>query len=218
MMSDDEKLFALMAIAEEQQASAQRAIEGMAAEREKLAKQREAMAKLIRELAYTSERAAGAMEKAAGTALQDAADKSVVLVAQAVAEAFKRTFAPAVKNLSNIVDSAAGAERQIRSALAGFSWRSMLMVSSIVMGALLGVWFTGMVSISWQRYQIDRLSDQRRSLEDEVQALQAQSNDLAKRGGRIKLKSCGEHMRLCAEVELEMRYGERGEYFVLKGY
>lgn len=74
-------------------------------------------------------------------ALQGAADEAVTLVSHAVAEAIKRTLSPAVANLSAIVDSAAGAERQIRSALAGFSWRSMLMVSGIVMGVLLAIWF-----------------------------------------------------------------------------
>ncbi len=217
-MSDEEKLYALMAIAEEQQAAAQRAIEGLVAEREKFTQQRAAVAKLIRDLGQTSEKAAGAMETAAGAALQGAADKSVTLVSLAVAEAFKRTLSPAMANLSSIVDSAAGAERQIRSALAGFSWRSMLMVSAIVMGVLLAIWVAGMASISWQRHQIDNLGQERAALEVDVRTLREQANDLAKRGGRIKLVTCGDQKRLCAAVDLKVRYGERGEYFVLRGY
>ena len=217
-MSDEEKLYALMAIAEEQQAAAQRAIEGLVAEREKFSQQRAAFARLILDLAETSEKAAGAMQTAAGAALQGAADKSVTLVSHAVAEAFKRTLAPAVANLTAIVESAAVAERQIRSALAGFSWRSMLMLSAIVMGVLLAIWFAGMVSISWQSHQIDNLGQERAALEQEVRTLREQAEDMAKRGGRIKLVTCGDQKRLCAEVDLKVRYGERGEYFVLKGY
>lgn len=217
-MSDEEKLYALMAIAEEQQTAAQRAIEGLVAEREKLSQQRSAVAKLIRDLGQSSEMAGRAMEKAAGAALQGAADKSVTLVSHAVAEAFKRTLSPAVANLTTIVESAAEAERQIRSALAGFSWRSMMMVSAIVMGVLLAIWLAGMVSISWQRHQINNLSQERAALELEVRTLREQADDLAKRGGRAKLVTCGNRKRLCAEVDLKVRYGERGEYFVLKGY
>lgn len=217
-MSDEEKLYALMAIAEEQQAVAQRAIEGLVAERERFAQQRAALAKMIRELGQTAEKAAEAMQTAAGAALQGAADKSVTLVSLAVAEAFKRSLSPAVANLTTIVENAAGAERQIRSALAGFSWRSMMIVSAIVTGVLLAIWFAGMVSISWQRHQIDNLGQERAALEHEVRTLREQSSDIAKRGGRIKLVTCGDQQRLCAEVDLKARYGERGEYFVLKGY
>lgn len=217
-MSDEEKLFALMAIAEEHQAAAKSAIDGLVAEREKFAQQRAAIAKLIRDLGHASETAAGAMERAAGASLQSAADKSVALVSHAVAEAFKRTLSPAVANLSAIVDRAAGAERQIRAALAGFSWRSMLMVSGIVIGVLLMIWLVSMISISWQRYQIDSLSQERAALEADIRTLQTQSNDLAKRGGRIKLETCGNDRRLCVQVEQKLRFGERGEYYVVKGY
>ncbi len=217
-MNDDEKLYALMAIAEEHQAAAQRAIEGLVAEREKFTQQRAAVAKMIRDLSQTSEKAAAAMETAAGAALQGAADKSINLVAHAVAEAFKRTLSPAVANLTAIVDSAAGAEQQIRASLAGFSWRSMMMVSAIVMGVLLAIWFAAMVSISWQRHQIVNLAQEQAALEHEVKTLQNQANDLAKRGGRVKLVTCGDQKRLCAEVDLKVRSGVRGEYFVLKGY
>lgn len=217
-MSDEEKLYALMAIAEEQQAAAQRAIEGLVAERENFSQQRAAVAKMIRVLGQASESAAEAMQSAAGAALQGAADKSVTLVSHAVGEAFKRTLSPAVADLKTIVESAAGAERQIRSALAGFSRRSMLMVSTIVMGVLLAIWFVSMMSISWQRHQIDNLGQARAALEHEIRILREQSDDMAKRGGRIKLVTCGDRKRLCAEVDLKARYGERGEYFVLKGY
>jgi hypothetical protein len=217
-MSDEEKLFALMAIAEEHQAAAKRAIDGLIAEREKFAQQRAAITRLIRDLGYAAETAAGAMERAAGASLQNAADRSVALVSHAVAEAFKRTISPAVANLSVIVDRAAGAERQIRTALANFSWRSSLLVCGIVFGVLLAIWFVSMASITWQRYQIDSLGQERTALEAEIRTLQVQSNDLAKRGARIKLETCGTEQRLCVQVEQKLRFGERGEYFVLKGY
>ena len=215
-MSDEEKLYALMAIAEEQQAVAQRAIEGLVAGREKFSQQRAAFAKLIRDLAETSEKAAGAMQTAAGAALQGAADKSVTLVSHAVAEAFKRTLAPAVANLTAIVESAAGAERQIRSALAGFSWRSMMMVSAIVIGIFLAIWIVGMVSISWQRSQLDRLQEERTSLDNEIRAMEAQVQKLADQGGKVSLAVCGPERRLCAQVDTRVRYAN--DYIVFKGY
>ncbi len=79
-MSDEEKLFALMAIAEEHQAAAKRAIEGLVEQQAKFEQQRAAIAKLIRDLGRASETAAGAMERAAGASLKNAADQSVLLV------------------------------------------------------------------------------------------------------------------------------------------
>jgi hypothetical protein len=217
-MSDEEKLFALMAIAEEHQAAAKSAIDGLVLEREKFAQQRTAVAKLIRDLGHASETAAGAMEKAAGASLKDAADISVALVSHAVAEAFKRTLSPAVANLSAIVERAANAEGQIRASLAGFSWRSMLMLSGVVLGVFAAIWLVSMVSISWQRNQIESLVNERLVLEAEVGKLEAQAKDLAKRGGRIKLEVCGKERRLCTHVDKRWSYGENGEYFVLMGY
>jgi hypothetical protein len=75
-----------------------------------------------------------------------------------------------------------------------------------------------MISISWQRYQIYSLSQERTALEAEIRTLQAQSNDLAKRGGRVKLQTCGDQHRLCVQVDKRWGYGESADYFILRGY
>lgn len=75
-----------------------------------------------------------------------------------------------------------------------------------------------MASISWQRYQIDSLSHEKTALELEVRSLQTQAIELEKRGARINFRTCGDQKRVCVQVENKLRYGERGEYFVVKGY
>ena len=51
---------------------------------------------------------------------------------------------------------------------------------------MLAIWFVSLASITWQHYQIDSLIQERAALAKEVCVLQAQSNDLAKQGGRVK--------------------------------
>ena len=56
-------------------------------------------------------------------------------------------------------------------------------------------------------------------LRRERDALEAQVEQLARRGGRIDLRRCGAGGRLCVRVEpAAPRYGADGDYYVLKGY
>jgi hypothetical protein len=70
----------------------------------------------------------------------------------------------------------------------------------------------------WQRHEIERLTEERAALISEVGQLQAQASDWAKRAGRVKLERCGDPGRLCVRVNKDMGYGEKGDYFILRGY
>jgi hypothetical protein len=55
-----------------------------------------------------------------------------------------------------------------------------------------------------------------RSTQDELSANVAR---LRQQGGRVELRRCGAQARLCVRIERDAaRYGERGEYAVVKGY
>lgn len=190
---------------EEHQAAATKAIEGLQAEQEKFAQQRALITKRINELRNVSTVSTHVMEKAAGTALNYAAAKSINIVAQAVGEAFKVTMAPAASELGNIVKIAAKAELRLRDALACLSWRSVCVIATVVISALIAIWLANVVSKSWQRNQIERLLLERSALEVEVRKLEGQVADLAHRGGRVQLARCGPHSRLCVQVDFAAR-------------
>jgi hypothetical protein len=49
--------------------------------------------------------------------------------------------------------------------------------------------------------------------------LQANVQKLEQKGGRADWRHCGETARLCVRIDNSAPpYGEKGEYFVLKGY
>lgn len=76
-------------------------------------------------------------------------------------------------------------------------------VVAFVLGVLLIVW----------AYEVFAISN----LRTERQELQAVVDDLAKRGGKIKLSNCGNKARLCAKVDKSA--GDfKSDYLVLKGY
>jgi hypothetical protein len=217
-MNEEEKLFALMAIAEEQQAAAKNAIDGLIAQQKNFAEQRTEIATIISEMARAAALANGAIEQAAGAAIGSLATPSVQSAADPAAEAFKRAVERAMADLSGIVVNAVGLDRQRRASLVNLSWRWVVLAASVAGGVLIAIWFASLVSISWQRHQIEKLIAERGKLEEEIVQLQVQSNNLAKRGGRVRLEMCGTNRRLCVQVLRNEIYGEQGDYFVVKGY
>jgi hypothetical protein len=56
-------------------------------------------------------------------------------------------------------------------------------------------------------------------LEQQRARLQANLVQLTRQGGRVELRTCGSAQRLCVRVDrAAARYGENGEFLVLKGY
>jgi hypothetical protein len=168
-MDPQEQLFGLIEAAEAQQKAAAAAVAGLAQERRELAAATQAI-----------KNASAAVQKAAGDAAAGA-------VTESMGEAPK-VAARAVNQAVGALDEAAA---KVRAAGAAVSFK----IAAVA--ALVGV-LTLLVFIGIGRWWISSDLREIRALQAEKVELQATVDDLAKRGGRAKLTTCGG--RLCIEA------------------
>lgn len=217
-MDAEEKLFALMAIAEEHHATIKAAMDALAAERDKLDAMRVVMSKQLREVALTAENASGAVERAFRDAMTMALAQTVIARSSEVERAFKDAMKPTLQPLQEAVAKTVEAEGRLRKALVWFSWRWLVVIAAGSGGVLMTLWLGGLMATAWAQHDLDTLAVQRAALVAEVEVLQANAEVWRKKAGRAKLESCGERNRLCVRVDPRTAYGEQRDYFVLRGY
>ena len=170
-MDDQDKLSAMFAVMEEQQAAVQSAIAG-------LAQERKAMAAVIDAMKNTS----GTIQKATG----DAATRAVV-----------ESIGQAPKTATTALNQASGAlheaTEQVRSAGAWLTFKVAASVAGAGLVMVLAMYVLGCFMLpsdaDWQELA---------QLRVEKAELEANIADLNKRGAKIKLNTCGN--RLCIEA------------------
>lgn len=170
-MDDNDKLGAMFAVLEDQQAVVQSAIAG-------LAQERKAMEATINAMKNTS----GALQKATG----DAAARAVV---ESIGQAPKTAVA-ALDQAMAALDEAVG---QMHDAGAWLTYKAVAAVAGIGLLMVLAMYVLG-------RFMMPSEADREElvQLRAEKAELEANIADLTKRGARIKLNTCGN--RLCIEA------------------
>lgn len=195
-MNPEEMIAVLLATADEQQ----KTVEGLLA----LAKRQE-----------------GELEKA-GPALRAAVVEAVRLELRGVASTASDATAYAMKPSMERLDEASRAAKRAAADAAAVTFKlgaRWPLIAGASCAAMFLVTLAGMWGITaWQRGQIDDLREQRAALAGELVVMRAQADELAAKGGRIKLSHCGGKKRLCAQVDTSASFGDRGDYYVLKGY
>lgn len=220
-MDAQQQLFTLMALAEEQQKAVQAAIEVLAVERAALAKERAAVARAAASVAGVADEvrkaaadAVPALKKAAGEAVGASVKQSLAGAAEAAVQALDQAAKPVIGKLSGVVKAATEAEGSMRRAGAWFAWKWV----AVAGGGAVGVCLLAYASLAWQLHQTNSLHEEKAELQAEIVQLQANANELAKQGGRVKLERCGEAARLCVRVNKTLNYGKDSDYFVLRGH
>ncbi|MET3135410.1 hypothetical protein AAKU55_005720 [Oxalobacteraceae bacterium GrIS 1.11] len=169
-MNTNDQLSVLYAAALEQQGAAKAAIDAMVQERAKLAAAIEAI-----------ENASSSLQTATGSA-----------ASKAVTETLAKAPQTAVEALSTATEALDDAADKVRNAGAWISWKFALVFA-----------FAGIAAVA-TNYAIGRftLPDAATiaALRSDQAKLEANIADLAKRGGRIKLYTCGPANRLCVRV------------------
>ena len=220
-MDAQQQLFGLMALAEEQQKAVQAAIEGLADERAAFAEERIAVAQAAANVAGVADNVrkatanvVPALQKAAAEVLATSVRQSLAGVAQTAAQALSEATKPVIGSLASMVEAAGEAEGSMRRASAWFAWKWV----AVAGGGVVGVCLLAYASLAWQLHQVDSLREEKAALQEEVVQLQANANEWAKQGGRVKLERCGEASRLCVRVNKAISYGKDNDHFVLRGY
>ena len=149
-----------------------------------------------------------AANKGATVGATDALENAGVLIAGAVA--------PTVAKLHQVTAAATGLETKFRKAAAWVTWKYLLIVAVGCASVVLVAW----TAVGWQRYEVAQLSAQKTALQNDIATLQGTVDSLAKKGGRIRLTTCGEQKRKCVKVDSAAgTFGGQGEtYMIVEGY
>ena len=160
MTANDEGLYGLMAVAQEQQQAVQTAIDGLA--------QREAA------LAATVARLQ-ALEHSLPLAVQKAA---MVGTQRGLAETSQAVFA-------GVIAQTAAAETKLRNAVAWFGWRWAALAGTGVLAVAIAAWSV----VAWQRSQIAALRIEHAHWSAAVDAAQATVAQLEKKTGGVQYRA-----------------------------
>ena len=177
--------------------------------------------KTVEGLIELTKRQQGELVKA-GPALRAAVVEAVHLelrgVASTASDATTYAMKPAMERLEAASSSAKKAAANVSAVTDNLRQRWPL-IAGASCAAMLLVTLAGMWGITtWQRGQVEELREQRAALVGDLATMRAQADELAAKGGRIKLSHCGGKKRLCAQVDTSASFGDRGDYYVLKGY
>lgn len=193
-MDTERKIYGLLETVEQQQKNLNIAAAALEATRQ-------AIAVLAREVKEAS--AAGASAGAV---------QALAQAGQLVTEAAR----PTIAELKQATVSVAQAQSSLRRATAWVSWQYLALIAAGCAALVLAVW----IAVAWQRRELGELQDQKAALEAQIPTLQATVDDLAAKGGKIKLNMCGKDQRKCVKVNIGMgTFGKAGEtYMILDGY
>jgi hypothetical protein len=199
MSEAEDRLYGLMEVAERQQAAAQAALEGLAAERAALERERQALA---REVATLAQRTNSAVHLAVSQSLAEAAGHG--------AEAVERATAPLLGRLADVTKSARDADMALRRVVQWASWRLLAWIMALIAVLVLFGWLSSTVIIWWDSGRIDTLQSQ-------IATLQANHRAWVKAGVLGALSICGPDRRPCVRVDKGAgSFGKHADYMVIQ--
>lgn len=176
-MDANEQLSALFAAALEQQEAAKAAVDGIAKERAKLTTAIDAI-----------KNASGSLQTATGTAASKAVTETLAQAPEAAVAALSRA--------TRELDAATG---KVRGAGAWISWKFALVFTLAGAAAVATNYAIGRITLP-DRAEVEANRAELAQLQAEKVELEANIAALAKRGGRIKLSTCGPANRLCVQI------------------
>ena len=204
----EERLFGLIEIAEQQQAAAQAALEGLAAERVALKLEREQLAQERR-----------ALELGTQAAVRLAVEESLGRAAGIGVEAVQAAARPLLGRLDRVADGAGQAEAALRRVVLWASWRLLGWGVASIAALVLLWWLASSAVLWWDAGAIGSAQVQKAQLEAEIAGLKANQDEWVKAGMLGKLEHCGTNNRPCIRVdESAGPFGEHGDYRVIQRY
>ena len=229
----EQRLFGLMAVAEEQQAAVRDALEGLAAARTGLAQERAQLGKVVQAVQSEAEwlqttaaelgpNLAWRTEVAAREAVKEALAGAGALAVTAVEAAAQ----PMLTQLSEVAAQAGAVEASLRRVVAWASWR--LLGRGVAVVALLAglLWLADLSVWWWTERDMDRARSERMALQTEISVLRgirdelaAQRTRLVQEGMLAQIGRCDPGHRPCIRVnEAAGAFGEASDYRVILGY
>ncbi len=198
----EDRVLALLAIAEDQQLAVKAAIDGLAIERAAFAKERVALTEEREALFDKAEKLRGvadgfiavfnkalaASAQATSNAATQAVNKALANVAETTTQAAKLAAEPTVAVLAATANEGKVVRAQLIGTIADFKreWRWIIWVAVVLAFATINVMGFGFVW--WQRQELNKLAVQRDKLAAEVTRLQEEANESRREGSSKRPK------------------------------
>jgi hypothetical protein len=196
-MKIEEKLFGLIATAEEQQKVVEIAGKALANERLQLEIDRKAIKSAIATLEATIRTLPSTLQQATASELFDASEQA----SKAAEKAFTNAGEALKADLDGIRTSAKSAANTLDKAFKRYTWK---------WAALIWAGFFAVLGIGWGWVFM---------LQAEVEEQRASLEILQEKGGKAKLSLCGKEGRLCVQIDKKSgTYGNGENYMIIKGY
>jgi len=189
--SADDRIFGLIAVAEDQQAAVRAGIEGLALERAALAKDRvtlmqaaEQLQKVSEELTKVVLRAAPQMVEAAGKGTREAIKTALVDVGEDTTRVVTSAAQPTFDRVEDTVKAATTVQLQLWATVREIRRKWTWMVACAVAGGVLATGLLAYGAVWWQSRELERLAGQRDQLIGEINGLQGQADQARRNGGK----------------------------------
>lgn len=206
---DEQTLFGLMAIAQEQQKAVDAALHKLGARQIELNALIARADGAVEKIEQSSKNAESIIEKTT----QRAVEQGIKQALQRVTEQTRTTLAdainPATHALNEVTTLVIEADKQLHATKNSLSWKFygvMTLVCCLLLATTLGL-----AKLFVPSFQ-------------EIADLRSSVADLERRGGKAQLGTCGENgKRLCAKIDVGANdskggWGKNGEWMILQGY
>lgn len=205
---NEQELFALMAIAQEQQKAVDAALSKLAL------RQIELDALIVRAnkaavgIEQASQSAASTIQKATQSAVEQGIKAALERVSEQTRSTLGQAINPATNALKEVTELVIDTDKRLHRTKNSLSWK----FSAILTMALCMLFVTAMVLAKLFVPNPEEIAD-----------LRATVADLERRGGKVQLNTCGDDRRLCAKINLKAKaagdvYGNNSEWMILQGY
>jgi hypothetical protein len=147
-------------------------------------------------------------QRAQASELLERLQQHLTQIDDVVRDEIRATLLEELRALAAEGRQASASLRRLRQAAHAYLglWSAVIAVCAAAVPLTLSWWLTPSTA------ELDALRTTRAELKVNIAQLSAA-------GGKVQLRHCGEGARLCARVERAApRYGEAGEYAILKGY
>jgi hypothetical protein len=132
-----------------------------------------------------------AVTHATAQAVEASMQRAFVDIAAPARDALDQAVKPVIERFAGLEQRAVRLEKTAQKAMTWFSYKWM---------ALVAAGFAGMCAVAWgsvayQRTEVTELTVQKAALEADIAEMQSNAAELAKKGGRVRTRTCGG--RLC---------------------
>lgn len=208
MNETEDRLYALLTVATQQQDQVKQALGSLAAERAALQRERQALSLDLLTLRHE----VPLVVKAAVEASLTGAGAAIAAQAEAASK-------PLFGQLAGVVETARQAESVLRRVALWGSWRLLgLGIGGIAALGLLW-WLASAAVLWWDAGAIGTAQVQKAQLETDLAGIRANYDEWVQKGMLGKLDHCDPGYRPCIEIDEKAgRFGPAADYRVIKGY